>query len=150
MSPPILRWSDDVDRAVQFALTSDEVLIGRSPDADIVLTGRAVSRNHAKIVRRAGAYVLVDLNSSNGTYVQECQIREHPLRDGDRIRFGTDGVELLFLAQAPDPGMTVQNIPVPEEIAPAIPDDSSPDTADSELEKLGHILDFHLLIRVRF
>src|SRR5262249_31137767 len=70
-------------------LTKDRVAIGRSPDCDIVLKGISVARYHAQLVRDGSHYLVEDLQSSNGTYVNGYQIRGRvPLKDNDRIHLG--------------------------------------------------------------
>src|SRR3989338_8995822 len=97
MATACLRWTKEANRPpVEHVLEAAETLIGRRPDADLVFTLDGVSRNHAKIIRHSNGYALVDLNSTNGTYVNGEQVREHLLRPGDRIRLGIEGIELLF------------------------------------------------------
>lgn len=71
-----------------FPLESDEILIGREADCDVQIHHSAVSRHHARIERREGARVLVDLGSTNGTEVNGRRVREHVLRSGDHVRLG--------------------------------------------------------------
>lgn len=67
------------------------ILIGTLPQAvDVVLPSRAVSRMHAKVEKREGECYLTDLNSRNGTFVNERPLigeEEYLMKDGDRIRF---------------------------------------------------------------
>ncbi len=63
--------------------------IGRSSRSDLSLDQESVSRRHARITRaRDGAYVLVDLGSTNGTYVNDEPIGERTLAHGDQIKVG--------------------------------------------------------------
>jgi parallel beta-helix repeat protein len=67
----------------------DTVRIGRAVDNDIVLEDSQASRHHAAIVQEAAGYSLQDLNSSNGTFLNERRVAEpRMLRDGDLIRMG--------------------------------------------------------------
>ncbi len=78
-----------------FEVSSDEVLIGRSSDADfVVLIDRSVSRQHAKIVKKDKGYSIVDLKSTHGTFVNDERIEEKELQAGDQIRLGR--LEVLF------------------------------------------------------
>lgn len=67
------------------------ILVGTLPQAvDVVLPSKAVSRMHAKIEKREGECYLTDLNSRNGTFVNEQPLvgeEERRLCDGDRVRF---------------------------------------------------------------
>jgi DNA-binding SARP family transcriptional activator len=69
------------------ALT-DGVVIGRAPDAAIRLVDSRVSREHARLELDAIGARVVDLDSTNGTTVNEVRVQDHPLRDGDAIGLG--------------------------------------------------------------
>jgi hypothetical protein len=73
-------------------------LIGRDPTVDgFVLLDSTISRRHAMLELRHDTWMLADLGSSNGTFVEGRAVTtETPLRDGERVRFG--GVSLFFLA----------------------------------------------------
>lgn len=64
------------------------VEIGRSPSNTITLKDAKVSRKHAQIHQAGGKYVLIDLESSNGTYVNDKKVSEHPLQPKDVVRIG--------------------------------------------------------------
>jgi len=85
------------------------MVIGRSADADIMLDDDGVSREHAVVEVRDGKPWLLDLNSTNGTWLEGERVaaRQMPLNDGDRIRVGPvtilkygyqDTVEQQFLS----------------------------------------------------
>jgi len=63
--------------------------IGRDPGAELVLPDPGVSYRHACLEDRGGAWVLVDLGSTNGTVVNGEKAREVLLKHGDRMRFGS-------------------------------------------------------------
>ena len=77
--------------------------IGRSPDNDWVIDDLNVSRNHAEIIRNLdGSSEIIDLNSMNGTFVNDKQVSRSELAPGDILRigiiqrrFGPDGLELV-------------------------------------------------------
>ena len=62
--------------------------IGRTPDNQVVVPVREVSRRHAEIVLTEAGYVVKDLGSPNGTFVNGERITEHRLQDEDRIAMG--------------------------------------------------------------
>jgi pSer/pThr/pTyr-binding forkhead associated (FHA) protein len=62
--------------------------IGRTPDNQVVVPVREVSRRHAEIVLTETGYVVKDLGSPNGTFVNGERITEHRLQDEDRIAMG--------------------------------------------------------------
>lgn len=71
------------------------ITLGRSVDNDVILESDDVSRHHAQIKLRQGRYVLTDLDSANGTTVNDTPVRDgYVLHDGDRIRIAH--VELIF------------------------------------------------------
>lgn len=84
----------------EFALYQQESIIGRSPMLAIRINEPSVSRHHAKIVRKeneqGAVYEIVDLNSSNGTLLNDQAVTSSPLHDGDRIQLGD--VILKFVA----------------------------------------------------
>lgn len=67
----------------------DGLSIGRGPTNTLVLTESDVSRHHAEIVWQDGAWVLRDLGSTNGTFVNERRITAHKLYPGDCIKVGS-------------------------------------------------------------
>ena len=71
----------------RWRLDAPELIIGRSPECDIILPDRQVSRRHARIFRQGDHYFVEDLGSKNGTWVNGQPVRE-PVRleDGDEIQ----------------------------------------------------------------
>jgi len=70
--------------------------VGRdASQSDIVIDDSTVSRQHARVRLEDGRFVLYDLASSNGTFVNDQQIQKQPLLDGDRVRFGN--VDFSFM-----------------------------------------------------
>lgn len=85
----------------RFVLDKSPTRLGRGADSQIVLEGDSVSRRHAHLERRAGAWYVVDDGSTNGTYVNEEQIaREQLLNNGDRIKVGPSILKFLSGADA--------------------------------------------------
>ena len=64
------------------------VVLGRSQSCDLTLDTPDASRRHAEIVAAGAGYVIRDLDSTNGTFVNSQRIREHRLEPGDRIGIG--------------------------------------------------------------
>lgn len=94
----MLQGSGDQPR--DFALTGQTVSIGRSPSCEIVLDNdQLTSRRHALLRYDGTQYTVVDLGSSNGTFVNNTEIRDAtPLNNGDRIIVGEH--ELVFSTDA--------------------------------------------------
>lgn len=83
-------------------LTSARALIGRSGLSDVVIESHFVSRQHALLVRDQGAVVLVDLKSSNGTYVNSRRISSKVLLDNDIIMIGDHRIKMIYASGNPD------------------------------------------------
>lgn len=71
-----------------FEAEGPRTLIGRSPECDVFLDDVTVSRRHAEIVREGGAYVIRDLGSLNGTFVNRHRIESSALADDDEVQIG--------------------------------------------------------------
>jgi pSer/pThr/pTyr-binding forkhead associated (FHA) protein/tetratricopeptide (TPR) repeat protein len=86
-----------------FPLSSDETIVGRSPDVPISLPEPLVSSRHLKILRRGDVHTVVDLGSENGTYVNGVRVKSKELAQGDQIQLG--GLTLFFARDGivPDP-----------------------------------------------
>ena len=76
------------DQGKRFELDAPVVSVGRDATNTIRLLDVEVSRRHAQIVRTEGNFRLVDLGSSNGTFVNEQRIEQHVLASGDRVQVG--------------------------------------------------------------
>ncbi len=83
----------------RWPLSHESVTLGRAPDCDIVLSERQISRYHARIEHDADGYLLRDLGSKNGTFVNGEQVRGQPyrLQDGDEISLATT-LQMGFVA----------------------------------------------------
>jgi|GEM_PF-1259788 len=72
----------------EIELTPDAMTIGRSSACNIKIGDQGVSSKHAKIWCEAGEYFLMDLGSTNGTFVNDKDVDRQQLSDGDTITFG--------------------------------------------------------------
>ena len=72
----------------RFALTGAETRLGRHPDSEIMLDDITVSRRHATIERTGEGYVVSDVGSLNGTYVNQQRIDRAVLHHGDELQVG--------------------------------------------------------------
>ncbi len=70
------------------------VIIGRSPDNEIYIKSKFVSRHHAQLVSDEDGAIIEDLNSTNGIFLDDKQIKKYRLRDGDVISLGVH--ELVY------------------------------------------------------
>ena len=69
-------------------LGEEDTEIGRSETCRLCINSDQVSRRHANVLRIAGRYVVTDLGSTNGTFVNETKVKTVELNDGDQIRIG--------------------------------------------------------------
>jgi pSer/pThr/pTyr-binding forkhead associated (FHA) protein len=105
--------------------------VGRDPGNDIILRDPKVSRHHAEIVFERGFFVLHDLASANGTYINGKRIRVAPLTHGSKLRMGNSygrfSEELPTEADAP-PVQEPLETPVPQ--SPTVTASSAEDLAE--------------------
>ena len=85
---PLLYVTLDGQTLQQIDLDQPRLLIGRSEHNDIAITSKFISRHHAILVRHGSATFLMDLNSTNGTFVNSRRISNHVLHDNDIISIG--------------------------------------------------------------
>ncbi|MDA0661158.1 MAG: GGDEF domain-containing protein [Planctomycetota bacterium] len=85
----------DLDRSL-VRLTHDETIIGRDDTSDLFIDDPSVSRKHALIKSIPEGYAVLDLNSTNGTYVDDVRISQHTLTTGARIRVGNHIYKFLI------------------------------------------------------
>ena len=82
---------------VLLKLDPNGMTLGRSSQNQLVLIDGQVSRFHARIMKKGDSWVIADLHSSNGTFVNDHQVTVQDLTLGDRIRLGKN-IELVFQA----------------------------------------------------
>jgi diguanylate cyclase (GGDEF)-like protein len=79
----------------QYPLDRHELLIGRIGGADVRLSEDTVSRRHARVCRQAHRFVVEDIGSTNGTFVNEQRVKLHELRHGDLLQVGDTVLKFL-------------------------------------------------------
>lgn len=82
---------------------SRPVTIGRSPDNDLPVDNLAVSTYHARVYYEAGRLVVEDLDSLNGTFVNDLRVERATLHDGDSIWIGKHHIKVDSVGDAPLP-----------------------------------------------
>ena len=100
--PPSFAWFvmvEGIHAGKIFRLHADVTLIGRDPSCDIVLDDQAISRQHVKVRTDEDEdddqiFVLHDLATENGTFVNDEEVLKHQLSDGDHVLMGR--TELIF------------------------------------------------------
>lgn len=91
--PALIGVSNDVI-GQQFVLDKDKIEIGRRPTSDISLNVSSVSAMHAQVIRNGDEWKVLNLLSSNGTYVNGEKVSEKILAPGDMIAFA--GAEFVY------------------------------------------------------
>ena len=89
------------DRGQRYELDDDRVTVGRDGSNQIQLHDTEASRRHVELHRAGSTYRLVDLGSSNGTFVNNTQVQEHHLENGDRVEVGC--TRMIYTATDPVP-----------------------------------------------
>ena len=83
-------------RTVQeVTLRIGRLIVGRTPDNDLQIDSRFISRHHCQVITTAHSSVIEDLNSTNGIYVKSNRVRRHHLNDGDVVLIGKH--ELIYV-----------------------------------------------------
>jgi len=76
-------------------LKPGRLVIGRTPDNDLRIDSKFISRHHCQIVAQAESCMIEDLNSTNGIFVQSKRVRRHNLNDGDVVQVGE--YEIMYI-----------------------------------------------------
>ena len=98
-----------------FQLMGPGITIGRAADNDIVLDDNMVSRHHARLDMQANTYLLTDLDSANGTWVNDRRMSAPvSLQAGDSVRFGKRSVFVF----SPQPSLSGDETFVAQDMAP--------------------------------
>jgi hypothetical protein len=108
-----------------YSLENSEISIGREVGSDVFINDEEVSRRHARLVSQFGDYVLEDLGSTNGTFINgQRATGQRFLKPGDTILFG-EKVSLTYEETPFDPNATQANISSTEP-PPAVPEYEPP------------------------
>ena len=114
-----------------FTLSKSEIIIGRDVNADVAINTAEVSRRHTRLHLDAGVYIIEDLGSTNGTFINGQRLTTPvPLRSGDIIMLG-EAATLVYEASQFDPnatmispasgqGLTPESV-VPQQVIPPAP-----------------------------
>ena len=89
-----LEVRSDGDRLAIHLFPLGRIIIGRSPDNEVYIRSKFVSRHHAQLVSDERGCIIEDLNSTNGMFVGEKQVKKHRLKDGDVVSLGVH--ELVY------------------------------------------------------
>lgn len=130
----VLRTIKGLPPGQVFTLDKEAAVLGRHPDCDIVLEIGAVSRNHAKIVAADGEFFVEDLNSRNGTFVNDERVEgRRKLADNDQLRI-CDVVMVFHKGPTDSPGPGRRGPPGAD--ATIMFDDDRPASGSTVMSKL--------------
>lgn len=120
-----LIWENPEDGKLQeYTLTEGALVsLGRSPDNEVYIPERTVSRHHATIAYRAGVFVISDPGSANGVFVNDLKIEPpqiYPLIDGDVIRLYMPIVRFVAFMPVDTEQVPKGNDSTPERVRPRI------------------------------
>ena len=104
-------------------LTKENFCIGRTPENDLEVKDSLISRRHTSIIKKGDRYIIYDLGSSNGTYVNREKIEMKVLEDGDVVRLGDTEItfndeRLRQRSNAANLRQTTAEVPAPPEQKP--------------------------------
>lgn len=84
----------------RYSFSESEILIGRSPECDVLLDNAGVSRTHAKVLRQGNRVQIVDLNSGNGTFLNGQWVTDAFVNNGDTVGIGKFTLTLKVAEEA--------------------------------------------------
>lgn len=106
----------------EFTIKKGTTVIGRKTDADLRIPLNEISRSHCELAVEGDEVILRDLDSRNGTFLNDEEVSEAPIRAGDRVRLGP----VVFVVQIDG---EPKDISVPTSAAPKAADDTPSDAA---------------------
>ncbi|HZD53478.1 MAG TPA: FHA domain-containing protein, partial [Woeseiaceae bacterium] len=113
-TPPTLIVSHEGETLQQFVMDSKRILIGRSEHNDLRIASRFISRHHALFVRHGKSTFLMDLNSTNGTFVNSRRISNLMMKHEDIVQLGQHRIKFL------DPSATERARPDDAELSETV------------------------------
>ena len=93
LGPPTLFLTHDGETLQEMTFDASRLLVGRSDHNDIAISSKFISRHHALLVRHGTATFLMDLNSTNGTFVNSKRVSNHVLIHDDVITVGNHRIK---------------------------------------------------------
>ena len=85
----VVHSADHGEQGKRYPLTEDDATLGRDAGNTVVIASDQASRRHARIFTSGGAHVLVDLDSTNGSFLNSTPVKEQTLRHGDVLRIAS-------------------------------------------------------------
>ena len=110
MNPRLTAIAGRLKGAV-FSIEDFPVVIGRETAATLCLADASVSRRHTQIEKENDEFIILDLESLNGTFINDVPIKRRTLQHGDRVRIGDS--QFLFLLHESDTAALSTSNPQP-------------------------------------
>ena len=105
-----------------YPISGEMVTIGREPGNSIVINDAEISRRHARMTFQGGFYILEDLGSTNGTFVNGLKLSApHPLHGGEVVSFGEQISCVFEITQEVDPDATMISSAAKPVVPQAVP-----------------------------
>ena len=127
-----VRTDGEIAQELTFPL--GRVIVGRSSDNEIFIKSKFVSRHHAQLVSDENGCVIEDLNSTNGVFLGEKQVKKYRLRDGDVVSLGVHELVYHDLRQQ-DGALEDQLDTQPDDVFDETLDEDEADDQDSAVNE---------------
>ncbi|MEE8427211.1 MAG: AAA family ATPase [Woeseiaceae bacterium] len=114
---------EDGQTIAVYSFPAGRIIVGRSPDNEVYINSKFVSRHHAQLISDDNGCLIEDLNSTNGLFMDEKQIKKHRLHDGDVVSLGVHELvyrDLRTAKDAGDEGMEENNEPLEDDDASVV------------------------------
>lgn len=111
MPPRLAAVSGKLKGAV-FAVGDEALVIGRDTAVGLCIADASVSRRHSRIEKKETGFVITDLESLNGTFVNDVPVKNRPLEHGDRVRIGN--AHFVFLTHEGEPASKSSDVTLDE------------------------------------
>jgi pSer/pThr/pTyr-binding forkhead associated (FHA) protein len=85
----LLRYTNSEGKTVEIQIGTKPIVLGRAPEADVVIPSEKASRFHCSVMQWDDDFVVKDLKSRNGTYLNDERVEIAMLRPGDRLAVGS-------------------------------------------------------------
>ena len=122
----------------------DQIDVGRDSTNEIVINDSEISRRHARLTFQGGKYVLEDLGSTNGTFINGVQVTDVNLEPDQHIQLGN--VTVLFEADAPVSARVADAPPPPPPPPPGVRIAATPPAAPSIRSNIAAASSFRLTL----
>jgi pSer/pThr/pTyr-binding forkhead associated (FHA) protein len=103
MYAALILVNSEPELARKHSLEDFPVVLGRGPNADVQVSDPWVSRNHCVIDASECTLIVKDLDTSNGTFVNGCEVVVAPLMPGDHLIIGTHVFRVAYQRSSLDP-----------------------------------------------